>query len=188
MDCPPGQYCDAFEDASQINPVVAPRDCTAGYYCPPQSKNKYSNACPIGQFKAGPGGSDDSSCSDCGAGKFCVNKGLVNESGDCYAGYICISGASRPDPKEKFDEEPSAYICPRGGHCPLEGCSEGADCKKECPAGTFNDKYGSIADDTCQTCENNCPNNGMTQDGVCPAGSECIGRVAHDKIRQYYLI
>ena len=175
QDCPAGQFCDPFETALVISPVESGKACPTGHFCPVKTASQFENPCPAGKYKTSTGGADISSCDPCSAGNYCLNIGQSSDSGQCYAGYICKSDSIRPDPQEKFDENAESYICPRGGHCPDEGCTAGDACKINCSAGSFNDKYGSIEPETCQECENTCLTDGLTQDGNCAAGDECIG-------------
>ena len=58
---------------------------------------------------------EDTDCLPCAAGMFCNETGLADPSGECSAGYICISGAAHPGPDDGVNGP-----CPVGHYC-LQG-------------------------------------------------------------------
>ena len=51
-------------------------------------------------------------CTNCPSGRYCDREGLDTWTGDCEAGYICISGAKLKAPTDGV----TGYICPQGLH------------------------------------------------------------------------
>ncbi len=49
-------------------------------------------------------------CTNCPSGKYCEREGLDTWTGDCQAGYFCISGAKLKAPNDGG----TGYICPQG--------------------------------------------------------------------------
>jgi len=52
-------------------------------------------------------------CTDCTAGSYCAETGLTEPTGLCYAGYICVLGASTPTPDDYVTGRP----CDAGKYC-----------------------------------------------------------------------
>ena len=53
-------------------------------------------------------------CTLCSSGKFCNMTGLALPVGDCFAGYLCIEGATHPVPNDGVNGP-----CPKGHYCEL---------------------------------------------------------------------
>ena len=51
-------------------------------------------------------------CTKCPSGKYCEREGLSTWTGDCDAGYFCVSGAKFKAPTDGT----TGYICPTGLH------------------------------------------------------------------------
>ncbi|XP_078415887.1 uncharacterized protein LOC144691558 [Cetorhinus maximus] len=58
--------------------------------------------------------SSKNECLSCTGGKYCQGQGLSDVSGDCSAGFYCISGASSAYPMDGITGGP----CPLGHYCP----------------------------------------------------------------------
>jgi len=57
----------------------------------------------------------ESDCQGCPSGSFCNDTGLSTPSGDCYAGYHCVSNASHPAPSDGTNGPcPAGHYCPQG--------------------------------------------------------------------------
>lgn len=54
-------------------------------------------------------------CLMCPAGHFCDSEGLVEPSGPCAAGFLCLIGATVPNPTDNMTGSP----CPPGAYCQL---------------------------------------------------------------------
>lgn len=52
-------------------------------------------------------------CLMCPAGHFCGSEGLVEPSGSCAAGFLCLMGAKVPNPKDNM----TGSLCPPGIFC-----------------------------------------------------------------------
>lgn len=65
----------------------------------------------------------------CPAGQFCGSEGLVEPSGACAAGFLCLMGATVPNPTDNR----TGSLCPPGIFC-QQGLRAGirADDKNEC--------------------------------------------------------
>ena len=62
-----------------------------------------------------------SDCVPCSAGRYCDRTGLSEPTGNCTAGYLCLSGATQPEPNDGTNGP-----CPMGHYC-LTGiyCQQG---------------------------------------------------------------
>lgn len=52
-------------------------------------------------------------CLVCPAGQFCGSEGLVEPSGSCAAGFLCLTGATMPNPTDNR----TGSLCPPGIFC-----------------------------------------------------------------------
>lgn len=52
-------------------------------------------------------------CLVCPAGQFCGSEGLVEPSGACAAGFLCLMGATVPNPTDNR----TGSLCPPGIFC-----------------------------------------------------------------------
>ena len=68
------------------------------------------------------------------AGKYCSTPGSVNVTGDCSAGFWCISGAATDSPIDGT----TGRRCPEGHYCP-----SGTTVPVPCPVGTWSDRYNN---------------------------------------------
>ena len=66
------------------------------------------NLCVLGQ------------CLMCPAGKFCGSEGLVEPTGWCAAGFLCLTGVKVPNPTDNK----TGSLCPPGSFC-QRGLPEG---------------------------------------------------------------
>ncbi|OAF70026.1 hypothetical protein A3Q56_02216, partial [Intoshia linei] len=176
IPCLASQYCP---NTGSIAPSAC---CAAGYYCshgsdtdkpinvvliPPSPTSCVShngNQCPIGYFceicSAAP--------KPCSPGKYCETKGLSQVTGNCVAGYYCISGAKTKTPTDGATGD----ICPKGHYCPL-GTAANA---KKCPIGTLSATTGNIKLSDCLSCPAGqyCAAPGLSiVSGDCSAGYYC---------------
>lgn len=82
-------------------------------------------------------------------------------TGNCSAGYHCISGSWTPAPTDGI----SGRVCPEGTYCP-----EGIPTPVKCPAGTFNNFTGLKTEGECTRCAPGmyCLNDGLVYPtGLC---------------------
>ncbi|XP_051895658.1 neurogenic locus notch homolog protein 3-like [Pristis pectinata] len=128
--CTPGLYCDVEGLASPSGPcfpghycVLGARTgnpfgdqtgdkCPPGYFCP--SGTDSPKPCPPGTYQPLLGMVSRSECLPCTGGKYCEGQGQSNVSGDCSAGFYCISGSSSAFPLDGTTGAP----CPLGHYCP----------------------------------------------------------------------
>ncbi|KAM4702881.1 uncharacterized protein WCC33_011421 [Rhinophrynus dorsalis] len=153
--CSPGHFC--ILNAQIPNPVdgISGAQCPPGYFCGPGSSTP--SPCPMGTFQPYPGMTSHNSCLVCPAGKFCKGEGLASISGNCSAGYFCVSKANVESPVDGITGSP----CPKGHYCP-SGVSVPIPCNNDgcipCPSGFF------------------CAGEGLTEPTEhCLSGYWCIG-------------
>ncbi|KAK7882552.1 hypothetical protein WMY93_028726 [Mugilogobius chulae] len=139
--CPPGFHCQAISlspSRGNSNGVSTPEPCPAGYTCPRESPDSQPVPCSKGTYSQNMGLTI--------LGQFCGSDGLVEPSGPCDSGYLCVIGATVPNPMDNK----TGSLCPPGYFC-KQGLRAG-----ECMAGYFCD-WGSSKSD----------------EALCPAGFFC---------------
>ena len=89
-----------------------------------------------------------------------------NTSGDCDAGFFCVSGVNTPRPSKNFTG--TGGVCPPGAYCPPR-TSEPIGC----PNGTFSNVSQLESADQCTQCSNGhyCEESNLTA----PTGSVSYG-------------
>ncbi|XP_068174065.1 zonadhesin-like [Antennarius striatus] len=132
-------------------------------------------------------------------GQFCGSEGLVEPSGACAPGFLCLMGATVPNPNENRTGSlcPPGIFCQQGlrtGDC-LAGfycnwgsskadetlcpagffCPSGTPAPVPCPAGTFSSATGNTNHKNCTTCTpgHYCEVEGTVQPALCPVGYYC---------------
>ena len=88
--CPAGYYCLA--KASTYNDTI----CPSGRYCP--LNTSVPILCDEGTFNNLTGQTEKSNCVLCTAGKYCQGSGLSKPTADCYGGWYCVNGSTKPTP------------------------------------------------------------------------------------------
>jgi len=88
--CPAGYVCLA--KATTFNDTV----CPSGRYCPVNTSNPF--LCDEGTFNELTGQEEESNCVLCTAGKYCEGSGLSKPTADCYGGWFCKNGSTKPTP------------------------------------------------------------------------------------------
>jgi len=106
-------------------------------------------------------------CLACPVGKYCDDMGLTLSdlaNKDCLAGFLCIGGSTVPNPKDNI----KGKLCDPGHYCP-----QGTTLQIQCPAGSYEPRYGT-SDSTCQDCPKGwfCPI-GSTTPTICPIENFC---------------
>jgi hypothetical protein len=86
----------------------------------------------------------ENSCKTCGLGQYSTVG--TNTCADCWAGYVCIEGATKPNPTNLLTE--GGVICPKGFYCPKRAYSAIA-----CPLATYNDQEGAGFLNLCRSCQ-----------------------------------
>ncbi|CAM9393726.1 unnamed protein product, partial [Sphacelaria rigidula] len=126
VDCLAGYYCEEFASTSATV-------CPAGSYC--EGGSDYFTFCPSGTYSSILGLSNLTQCTDCDPGKYCATNGLAAVSGNCDAGYYCMSGAVLNAPVGQD----------YGGQCTAgHYCEEASAYPEPCPLGTY---YGALRND-----------------------------------------
>ena len=137
LACPAGYYqpneaqssciaCPVGTKCSQEG-LSAPEDCPSGHYC--NSEGLLAGIpCPEGTFSNITGLTNVTQCQLCPEGKYCAVMGATTPSGNCYSGYLCVSGALTPTPNDNINGPcPTAFYCPHGTTYPIP-----------CPPGTMS--------------------------------------------------
>ena len=125
-DCNPGYFCTAgAESATPSGSYGTSGICPAGSFC--LAATVYPDPCPQGTFSNTTGLTMSSQCTPCSFGKYCGSTGLTEPTGDCDAGFYCLSGASVPN-NPTLDS--TGGPCPVGHYCPVgtsypPGCASG---------------------------------------------------------------
>lgn len=88
--CPAGFFCLA--KASTYNDTI----CPSGRYCPVNTSVPI--LCQEGTFNNLTGQTEESNCVLCTAGKYCQGSGLSKPTADCYGGWYCVNGSTKPTP------------------------------------------------------------------------------------------
>ena len=101
------------------------RNCPLGFYCP-EGTGEDRKKCPFGTYGSKEMLAAERECTPCDAGKYCRILNNSKTTGDCDAGYFCISGVDSSSPEmTNLTHCPSTYvhlsvggICPVGHECP----------------------------------------------------------------------
>lgn len=104
--CPAGTYCPSIG-------MSTPTVCGYGKFCPEGSIVEQN--CPLGTYNDEQGLYDSRGCKECTAGSYCpfLGQTSVSSEHECDAGFLCLGGASRPEPTD----ETTGQLCPLGGYC-----------------------------------------------------------------------
>uniref|UniRef100_A0AAV2J1Z8 Sodium channel regulatory subunit beta-3 n=1 Tax=Knipowitschia caucasica TaxID=637954 RepID=A0AAV2J1Z8_KNICA len=200
--CLPGFHCQVIGPSPSqwnSNGVSVPEPCPAGYTCPRESLDRQPVPCPKGTYSNNLGLTILGECLKCPPGQFCGSDGLIEPSGPCDSGYLCLSGATVPNPIDNRTGSlcPQGYFCIQGlraGDC-LAGffcdwgsskgdealcpvgcfCPRGTTAPIPCPPGTFSSATGNTHQVNCSTCLVGyyCPDAGTVKPSLCPAGHYC---------------
>nr|XP_057935999.1 SCO-spondin isoform X4 [Doryrhamphus excisus] len=200
--CPAGFHCETHRWSStrgSFSGLSSPLPCPAGFFCPRERADGRPVPCPRGTYGPSQGLTSEGECSVCPAGHFCGSEGLVEPSGRCTAGYLCLAGASVPNPTDNS----SGSLCPPGVFCQqglkAGACREGFYCgwgsgrvdetvcpagffcpggtptPIPCPAGAFSSRAGNSHLSNCTECTAGyyCQVEGTVQLTLCPTGYYC---------------
>ncbi|KAM6987470.1 uncharacterized protein LKV04_010315 [Tautogolabrus adspersus] len=183
--CPQGFYCPGRSNGS----LSRSYECPVGYYCPSGTWSKDQFPCPVGSINPHTRMAKPQDCTPCPPGSFCAAPGKGVTSGQCDAGYYCLSGAWSPTPQDggttgflcairglsfPFQICPAGFYCPSRDNSSKEAslpcspgnmCPPGSDRPVPCPPGTFQDLPGQ---DTIALQPEEGPAGGR-----CSAGSYC---------------
>ncbi|XP_010794964.1 zonadhesin-like [Notothenia coriiceps] len=197
--CPPGFHCQSPSPSAtrgSSTGVSSPLPCPAGYICPRESQPV---PCPKGTYSPSHGLTSTGECLVCPAGQFCGSEGLIQPSGLCASGFLCLMGATVPNPTDNK----TGSLCPPGTFCqqglragdcwPGFYCDRGSSradnafcpagffCPSRtpvpipCPAGTFSSEIGNTHQNNCTACTPGyyCQDAGSVQPALCPVGYYC---------------
>ena len=104
--------------------------------------------CPDGWFGSSVTENYDlnSGCIACGKGQY-SNAG-TNTCEDCFAGFVCVNAATKPNPRDL--EKDGGYECPAGFYCPVASTSPIA-----CPLAHYSETTGNGFANQCKPCPEN---------------------------------
>lgn len=159
-DCLAGYFCTLTSTSSTPSSSSEGGICPKGYYCP--SGTATPIPCPIGTFNAYTGKSADTDCISCTAGSYCSTLAAYEVTGDCKAGFYCVTGST--------SDTPDDGLCPQGSECPTGSASP-----TSCDLGKYGNFEGLAS---CFVCPSGFTCQGGTDDPVictegyyCPEGS-----------------
>ncbi|CAG5098823.1 Oidioi.mRNA.OKI2018_I69.XSR.g16008.t1.cds [Oikopleura dioica] len=184
IPCAPGSKCFLGMESDKIKNIE--EDCGAGFYCLAGTE-RLGEPCPSSTFSNALIATDDSTCTSCTAGNYCVGLGQTSITGDCEEGYWCSGGNESPRPENELNSTGNLIgnACSPGEECDTivaTPCAEGfyqPDFRKNhcemCPAGFYCKEKGTTVPVECPQ-GNYCPegtgSNATYEDGIpCPDGS-----------------
>ena len=149
LSCNAGRYCAAGS--------VVTGTCPLGFYCTVNATVPLP--CPPGTFGAVTGLPAESSCTDCPAGRACLNASLSAPNAICVPGYFC--------PQKSTSASPSSTLCPVGHFCPVQSGTP-----IPCPPGKYQDQTGQSV---CAECLSGyfCSGNATVVPQLCLPGFYC---------------
>ncbi|EDO40914.1 predicted protein, partial [Nematostella vectensis] len=166
--CEPGYYC--LLGTVNFNNTV----CPSGHYCPGGTETSTQYPCPAGTYNRLAGQTNDSSCVNCTAGKYCEGPGNSWPTGDCSGGWYCTGGARTNMTITHGGRCTAGHYCPVGSpammpcdggkYCAVDGLDSPTD---DCIAGFYCTLRSSKSD----------PIDGVTGN-ICPKGNYCPRGVA----------
>ncbi|XP_062329421.1 multiple epidermal growth factor-like domains protein 6 [Osmerus eperlanus] len=199
LPCPPGLHCQTHTTRGSPSGATGPQPCPEGYICPGEGPTSQPLPCPRGTYSPAQGLTTPGECLPCPAGHFCGSEGLVQPTGPCTAGYLCVTGATVPNPTDNRtgspcppgwfcllglragdcwagfycdhgSSRPDQTLCPTGSYCP-----GGSPLPLLCPAGTYSPRAGNTHLDNCSSCPAGryCRGQGVVQPETCPVGHYC---------------
>ncbi|KAI4815467.1 hypothetical protein KUCAC02_005611 [Chaenocephalus aceratus] len=197
--CPPGFHCQSPSPSAtrgSSTGVSSPLPCPAGYICPRESQPV---PCPKGTYSPSHGLTSTGECLVCPAGQFCGSEGLIQPSGSCASGFLCLMGATVPNPTDNTTGSPCppgtfcqqglragdcwpGFYCDRGSSradnafCPAGFfCPSRTSVPIPCPAGTFSSEVANTHQNNCTPCTPGyyCQDAGSVQPALCPVGYYC---------------
>lgn len=166
--CEKGYFCDfGASSAADVSKL-----CPPGHYCP--EATDYPIRCPLGKYYGNFGAEEESWCTDCPLGSYCIVNDAVDRK--CPKGMFCPLKTDRPYPcpigtynnAKGAYEESMCLDCPAGSYCYEEGidnyedylCPIGHYCDHDkvtkpemCPDGTYRNQTGAAnMTDDCWPC------------------------------------
>ncbi len=117
--CPVGALCELIAQQEFF-------PCPPGNYCPFEGMID-GIPCPMSTYSNCSGNKNLTDCMPCPSGMYCETTGLVAPTGNCNAGFLCVSGSTSISPADGIN-----IPCPAGFYC-LEGTTN----PQPCPLGTI---------------------------------------------------
>ncbi|XP_070437007.1 multiple epidermal growth factor-like domains protein 11 isoform X2 [Equus przewalskii] len=175
--CPPGSYtsstrttkCHICPSSRYCVPGLRPQLCPRGFYCPEGTGLNWQ-PCPPGTYSPVPGLGSLPGCRVCDGGRFCPRASATEAGGQCWEGFFCSRGSTRPNPEAGTEE--GAGPCPQGHYCP-----RGSAVPQPCPPGTFGSCAKLSSEDSCSPCPpgHYCSSAGLASpSGLCSTGFFCL--------------
>lgn len=104
--CPPGSYASGTHTAKcyicpsghYCVPGLSPQLCPRGFYCPEGTGLNWQ-PCPPGTYGPVLGLSSLPGCQACDGGRFCPSANATEAGGQCWEGFFCSRGSTRPNPE-----------------------------------------------------------------------------------------
>lgn len=93
---PLASFCLRFPCPRGSN--ICPAHPVTGFYCPKGSGLTWQ-PCPPGTYGQVPGLSSLTGCRACDGGKFCPGANATEAGGQCWEGFFCSRGSTRPNPE-----------------------------------------------------------------------------------------
>ena len=69
-----------------------------GFYCPEGTERDWQ-PCPVGTYGPVPGLGSLQACRACDGGRFCPGANATEAGGQCWEGFFCSRGSTRPNPE-----------------------------------------------------------------------------------------
>ncbi|XP_077467725.1 uncharacterized protein LOC144083617 [Stigmatopora argus] len=205
--CPSGFHCETLRLSStrgSSSVFYSPLPCPAGFFCSMESPDGQPLPCPKGTYGPSQGLGSEGECLACPAGLFCGSEGLAEPSGWCTDGFLCLMGASVPNPTDmttgslcppgvfcqrglKAGDCRPGFYCDRGSNradqslCPVGFfCPGGTPAPIPCPAGTFSSVTGISHLSNCTECTAGYYCQGTGQPTLCVVGYYCPPGMAQE--------
>lgn len=84
--------------SASSGPNLGPTCPLTGFYCP-QGSGLTWQPCPPGTYGPVPGLRSRAGCHACDAGRFCPSANATVAGGQCWEGFFCSRGSTRPNPE-----------------------------------------------------------------------------------------
>ena len=159
-ECPAGYFCITGS---------TPEHCPAGYYCPAGTGMVWES-CPAGTFSISTGLANETQCTPCTGGQYCVEKNATTVTGPCHEGYYCTVGSDMPSPDSGYTGV--AGPCPTGQYCPAN-----STVPMPCRVGSYSNVTHLVTHTDCEPCDYGtyCGIEGLTTpSGDCWEGFYCL--------------
>ncbi|MEJ1280486.1 putative gene 9195 [Cricetulus griseus] len=96
--CPAGKFCS-------LAGITAP----TGFYCSEGTGLDWQ-PCPPGTYGYEPGLNSLAECQACDGGRFCPRANATEAGGQCWEGFFCTRGSTRPNPEAGTEAKPKSWF------------------------------------------------------------------------------